>query len=208
MRARLACAAPPPPNHATLLSNIDNTHEAERPRSRYAESAHPENPGPGADARVGSFAAPEANVKGSSAGRPRFLVPGAAQAGPGGLDYGGMAGQRHPAPREVLFDHQRRPQAATIPDRRLEAPVRSHFRNRPSGPQLTSYASLQEMAPPLSVAVPSFACRTRPGRRVARLPRPGNGTQSYCRSVARRGEEACAFQLERHGAPERGVPRR
>src|SRR5580698_3809728 len=48
-----------------------------------------------------------------------------------------MAGQRHPAPRQVLLPDQSGPKATRIPDRRLEALIRSDLRDRPSRLGLT-----------------------------------------------------------------------
>src|SRR5271156_5596005 len=48
-----------------------------------------------------------------------------------------MADQRHQTPRQVLLLDQSRPKAASLPNRRLEAFVRSDLRYRPSGPRVT-----------------------------------------------------------------------
>src|ERR1039458_7417118 len=47
-----------------------------------------------------------------------------------------MVSQRHQTSRQVLLSDQSGPKAAGIPDRRLEAVVRSDLRDRPSRPRI------------------------------------------------------------------------
>src|SRR5438270_6338958 len=56
-----------------------------------------------------------------------------------------MVDQRHPAACQVLLSHQRGPETAGIPDRRLETLVGSHLRHRPSGLRLALMRWLRKL---------------------------------------------------------------